>query len=132
MKRGFSLIESILVLLLIGIMLSLFLFKAPHDFSPIEERIFFDQLRSELNYAQERAVLQQEAVLVRFEASGSVSFGQRRLLLPDGWQVQTPFVFEYLPNGHVSYFRTIVLEHIPSQHERRIVMQLGSGKFEIK
>lgn len=125
-------IESILVLVLVGIALTLLTFRSPYDFSPIEERIFFDQLRSELNYAQEVAILQQEPVLVQFTAEGDVRLGYRQLALPEDWAVQTPFSFEYLPNGHVSYFKTIVLEHVPSQHERHIVMQLGSGKFEIK
>lgn len=132
MKHGFSLIESVIVLLLVGVALSVIAFRPTTDFSPLEERIFFDQLRSELHYAQEVAILQQVPVRVEFDESGEVRFGNRQLDLPTDWQVQTPFAFDYLPNGHVSYFRTIVLEHVPTQHIRRIVMQIGSGQFEIK
>ena len=101
--------------------------------APLEERIFFEQLKNEMNYAQEVAILQNMIVEVQFKESGNgIVFGNRILEVPHNWRVGTDFTFRYLPNGRVNGFKAIYFEQTETGQQRQLVMQLGSGKFEIK
>lgn len=144
MKRGcegFTVFEMLVVLFIVGFMMSIVsLLPTAHVQSGVEERIFFEQLRNEMNYAQEVALIENVAVNVAFVQSHNEvrltdsrgDIVQRMLSLPSDWRLRTNFDFSYLPNGHITYFKTIEFEHEPTGSIRKIVMQLGSGKFDIK
>lgn len=136
-NKGFTLVESLLVLCLLGIVLSIvWITPSAQLQTSLEERIFFDQLKSELYYAQQYAVLHNEATSVYFDAEQATvqveTHEVRYIDLPSDWAIQRTFSFRYLPNGHVNYFRTVAFEHTPTGRQRKMVMQLGSGQFEIR
>lgn len=133
-RAGFTLIETLLVLVLVGIALWMVTIRPMSSFqAPLEERIFFEQLKNEMNYAQEVAILQNMIVEVQFKESGNgIVFGNRILEVPHNWRVGTDFTFRYLPNGRVNGFKAIYFEQTETGQQRQLVMQLGSGKFEIK
>lgn len=140
LKSGFTLIEALISLTVMAFCLLLLAWQPSEGITQkIESRLFFDQLTSELNLAQEISLIQQETVLVRFNVqvptilfylTGSQA-PYALLEVPDHWQVRTNFLLTYLPNGRIAQFTTVYFSH---EDGRRVglAFQLGSGRFEIQ
>ena len=139
-KAGFTLIEALISLTVIAFCLLLLSWLPSQRITQqIESRLFFDQLTSELNLAQEISLIQQETVLVRFSVqapeiifylTGTAS-PYALLEVPNHWQVRTNFLLTYLPNGRIAQFTTVYFSHEDGRSVG-LAFQLGSGRFEIQ
>lgn len=139
-KSGFTLIETLVVLLVMSFCMALLTLSPSRQMiEKIESRIFFNQVLSGLNLAQEISVLQETQVYVRFwQDSPVVQFQivghptpSQEVLIPDFWHIEKSLQFTHFPDGRTNQFGTVVFVH-QDGHRAEIVFQLGSGKFEIR
>lgn len=139
-KSGFTLIETLVVLLVISFCMALLTLSPSRQMiEKIESRIFFNQVLSGLNLAQEISVLQETQVYVRFWQNSPViqfqivghSTPSQEVLIPDFWHIEKSLQFTHFPDGRTNQFGTVVFVH-QDGHRAEIVFQLGSGKFEIR
>ncbi len=139
-KSGFTLIETLVVLLVISFCMALLTLSPSRQMiEKIESRIFFNQVLSGLNLAQEISVLQETQVYVRFWQNSPVIQFQivghptpsQEVLIPDFWHIEKSLQFTHFPDGRTNQFGTVVFVH-QDGHRAEIVFQLGSGKFEIR
>lgn len=138
-KKAFTLIETLIVLVIVSFLVVCLSFLPKKNWvHQIESKLFFDQLKSELNLAQEAAIIQGYSVSVHFQEDcvqfrsiGSI-MTYKRLDYPSEWKVTSPFSFIYGPTGRVLSFRTVRFQNSSTNSIVNIVFQLGSGKFEIR
>lgn len=140
LKAGFTLIEALISLTVLSFCLLMLSWQPSQRITQqIESRLFFDQLTSELNLAQEISLIHQQTVSVRFTVQApEILFhimGEATpytlLEVPDHWQVRSNFLLTYLPSGRIAQFATVYFTH---EDGRRVglAFQLGSGRFEIQ
>lgn len=139
-KNGFTLIETLVVLLVISFCMAILSFSPSRQMiEKIESRIFFNQVLSGLNLAQEISILQETQVYVRFWQD--LPFVQFQVIghptaiqevpIPDFWHIEKSLQFTHFPDGRTNQFGTVVFIH-QDGHRAEIVFQLGSGKFELR
>lgn len=140
-KSGYTLLESLLVLLIIGFMLVIFTWiPNNHLMDSINNRIFFDQLTQELNDAQTQAITRNQTIRVLFNQTHQLlsieSLDSAQVLtylyFPEDWQIKKTYSFFYLANGRTNRFDTITFYHQKENKSISLVFQLGSGRFEIR
>lgn len=140
-KQAFTLVEALLVLFIMGFMLLVLTITPQQKMTnSINDRIFFDQLVSELNLGQTLAITHNQALRVNFSMTGqTVSFEliesnypSTQLYLPSNWRLKRNFQFIYLANGRINRFDTVTFYHTQTSKTVSIVFQLGSGRFELR
>lgn len=140
-KKGYTLMESLIVLVLLSAMSLLLMFRPNINLSKqIESRIFFDEVMSHLKQAQQIAILQKRLISVEFHASLNQlrirdAYSQERIATldaPEHIQFQTPYMFMYLQGGGVDQFRTISFYDYDRNQRIYLVFQLGNGQFELQ
>ena len=140
-KKGYSFIESLVVLLVISTIILVITIQPKTDVTAqIEERIFFDNVISELKKAQQTAILQQKSITIRFHA------GDNQILIrdtrtqehiatlqpPNHIAVLSAMIFQYYPSGSVDNFSTVIFYDSIEQERIYLVFQFGNGQFEIQ
>lgn len=140
-KKGYSFIESLVVLFVISIIMLVITIQPKIDLTAkIEERIFFDNVISELKKAQQTAILQQKSITIRFHAGDnqiiirdtSTQESIATLQPPDHIAVLTAMAFQYYPSGSVDYFSTVSFYDSLELERIYLVFQFGNGQFEIQ
>ncbi|MGX7107669.1 competence type IV pilus minor pilin ComGD [Hutsoniella sourekii] len=139
-SKGFTLIESLLVLALISLALVFFSWRSwPGLEASLDQRLFFDQLQSQLQLAQEEAILQETAVTVGFWPqaqeiriqSQKQGQGLQRLAVPDSLQLVTSHQLVYRATGRASGALTVYFQDLIQDRPVRLKIQLANGQFDI-
>lgn len=138
-EKGFTLLETIFVLsiFLITITLSTLLLK-PHNIQ-LEKHAFFSQLKADLLYAQQYALTNQQIVSVNFVISNHLYYIRKqngeylvrreysdKITVSEGSQ---KLFFRYHSNGNISSFGSIYF-YIDSVRYQ-MTFQLGRGRFYV-
>lgn len=140
-QSGFTLLEALVVLAIIGVcLLSIPFYKTQQISEHFETQLLFTHIKSDINNAQLVAITEQQSTQVVFDSEEhtiavyALQTGDMLtyIELPEQWQLRTNWTIQYLPTGRANRFGTVVLEHVPTTTEYRIIFQLGSGRFEIK
>lgn len=139
-QKGFTLIESLLVLSIFMIISSVTLFTLNPQHSYIEENSFFTQLKADLYYSQQFAISHQHEVSVRIVPQ---EFKYYMLYLPEQSPIierhyspnftitegTMPLSFQFLPDGNINKFGTLILYY--RNKIFRITFLLGKGRFYV-
>lgn len=142
-EAGFTLIESMMVLsiFLLIVSLSLFFLKPHYQFE--EKERFITLFTSDILYAQQYAISQQVRLLVDLESNGNQYYVSERITgdtilersIPDSIKIERGTLgkrslsFEILPDGGVSDFGTFFF--IVGEVRYKVVFQIGAGRFYI-
>lgn len=138
-QAGFSLIEALCVLAITSLIICCLAYLPIQKLGQSYlEKSFKDQLASQLYQAQDKAIIDQAAVLVQFVKQGPVRFKQTKtrqvfaqVWPPQGWTLNSSASFYYLPDGRINQFQTINFQKTDGQLVS-LVFQLGSGQFVFK
>ncbi|MGX7109373.1 competence type IV pilus minor pilin ComGD [Facklamia miroungae] len=138
-KSAFTLIETLCVLsilCLLLILLSFFPYQKIKDSYQI--KVFTDQLKSQLYYAQDRAIIRQAPVQVVFSKTGTIFFWQidsremiSQLRAPSNLSILSSFSFYYLKDGRINDFETVFFLDDDGNYFE-LIFQLGSGQFDFR
>lgn len=140
-KKGFTLLEMILVLSIVSlVMMTLRLIPAKDWQASMEARLYFEQLRAELEQAQQLALTTGYQTVIYFDPSrncvwlrpSSPYVENTQLFTPEPWQLMTPLRLNYLPTGRVGTFSQVNYRNIQTGEVLSITYQLGAGRFEVK
>ncbi|WP_090831392.1 competence type IV pilus minor pilin ComGD [Bacillus sp. UNCCL13] len=141
-SRGFTLIESLVVLsaFLILASISIFQVKPQHDL--IEKKTFISQLQADLFYGQQYAISHQRDVTVYFMMdqhyyylfdktdSNTVMVVERHYsksisLVPGSLS----YTFKFLSDGNVNKFGTLLIDI--GEKRFRLTILIGKGRFYV-
>lgn len=140
-ETGFTVIETMIILTVILILLSVAVLPFPKLAANVEKRQFLNQLQADIFLAQSYAVAKQEKVELRFSSANNSytvkPFGaaadvivQRHL--PDLVQYTEGSLSKvsFLPNGNTDSFGTV---HFNCGDRRvSLIFQIGKGRFYVK
>lgn len=139
-EQGFTLLESLFVLSIFLLVMSLsIVLLRPHN-QQLEEQLFFSQLKSDLLYAQQYALTNQKLVNVNFINSDHfyyVSKQNGKMLLKREYSNKISVTegsqklsFRYHSNGNISSFGSIYIYLEDKKYQ--MTFQLGRGRFYVK
>ena len=141
MKKGFTLLETLITLGVLSLVLLLFVYQPRKDWQrEISTRQFFDELSHALHYAQEVAIVSGYAVHVRFRATENVIqiiyppevTDSKMIILPENLDLRSNWQFYYDRHGRVNTFGRVTILESGTNKRYEVVFQLGSGKFDIR
>ncbi|MDR7237178.1 competence type IV pilus minor pilin ComGD [Neobacillus drentensis] len=140
-QKGFTLIESLVVLSIFMIISSITVFSLKPQHTVMEDEAFLTQLKADLYYAQQYAISHQDEVsIVFFPSQNQYSI----FLLPDLPPVvhrnysknitltegSLTLYFKFLSDGNVNKFGTIFIQ---TNNKRYVLTVLiGKGRFYVK
>ncbi|MDQ1145066.1 competence protein ComGD [Bacillus sp. SORGH_AS 510] len=139
-QKGFTLIESLLVLSIFIIISSITVFTLKPQHSFIEKDSFFAQLKGDLYYAQQYALSHQHEVLVQFVPKeykyyvlyriGETPIIERNythnIMITEGTM---PILFKFLPDGNINKFGSLIVYYRNKTY--RITFLIGKGRFYV-
>lgn len=138
-NKGFTLLESLFVLSVFLLVVSLsFILLKPNNIQ-LEKQLFFTQLQADLLYAQQYALTNQKLVSVNFvpenfyyvrKQNGEVLIRREfpdRIIPSEGSQ---KLYFRYYSDGNISSFGSIYF-YIDGERYQ-MTFQLGRGRFYVK
>ncbi|KIL75289.1 hypothetical protein A3781_09345 [Bacillus badius] len=140
-EQGFTMIETMVVLAVVLVVLSITVLSFSRGAAEFEKRQFLNQLRADLFLAQSHAIAKQETVEVRF-AYGGNRYTVRTLASSSSFLVQRniPDAIQYmdgslaklsfLPNGNTNSFGTVYFKY--GDRYLSLVFQIGKGRFYVK
>jgi competence protein ComGD len=137
-QKGFTLIESLIVLSILLIISSITAFSIKPQYNSTNDKAFTSQLKADLYYGQQYAIANQMEVIVIFfehEHMYTVAAGSKRILerkhSPDisVSQGTIPLYFIYNPNGNVDRFGTLYIR--TKQKNYRLTVLIGKGRFYV-
>ena len=141
-QSGFSLVESLIVLMVTSLIFLLSSTTANHQSNNIELRYFVNHFLTELEKAQNYAVIQNKAVKVEivtisgnttiqfFTASPDYHFKKERLVLPTGVRVDRDQSFWV--KGDTGYIQPTTIYFSNSQNAYKITIQMGMGRYRVE
>ncbi|RJS59682.1 competence type IV pilus minor pilin ComGD [Bacillus sp. PK3_68] len=139
--EGFTLVETMVILTVIVVLLSVAVLPFPRVAADFEKQQFLNQLQADLFLAQSYAIAKQEVVEVRFIYTEN-RYTIRPLTAPTNLFVQRsmPDTIRYvdgslaklsfLPNGNTSSFGTVHFEYL--DRHISLIFQIGKGRFYVK
>src|SRR5690606_29805921 len=139
-QKGFTLIETLIVLIIMTVILSFSMMSLHSFINYIEKKLFIDQIQSDIYYSHSIAISQKETVVVRFTRTGSryeiVKGSTGELILekrlPNSISIESSTLpaFTITPDGTVSNFGKIVFRQKDKRFE--LAFSIGRGRFHIK
>lgn len=138
-ESGFTLLESLFVLSIFLIIISVsMLLLRPHSIQ-LEKQLFFTQLKADLLYAQQHALTNQKLVSVNFvipekfyyirKQNGELLLKRQyseKITVSEGSQ---KLFFRYHSNGNISSFGSIYFYIDDERYQ--MTFQLGRGRFYV-
>jgi competence protein ComGD len=139
-QKGFTLVESLLVLSIFMIISFITAFSLQPQQSVLEDEAFITQLRADLLYGQQFAIAHQEEVTIiilpskhkynlsiqgRFPPIIERSFSTN-ISLSEG---SIPLSFSFLPNGNINKFGSFFIK--TKENEYRMTFLIGKGRFYV-
>lgn len=139
-EHGFTLLESLFVLSIFLLIMSLsVLLLRPHN-QQLEEQLFFSQLKSDLLYAQQYVLTSQKYVNVNFISSDHYYYVSKqngetllrreysnKITVSEGSQ---KLHFRFHSNGSISSIGSIFI--YIGEEKFQMTFQLGRGRFYVK
>jgi len=139
-QKGFTLIESLIVLSVFMIISSITVFYLKPQHSVIEDEVFFTQLQADLLYAQQYAISHQHEVSVIFVQNeyryymvlqyGLPPFIERNYSTNFNLREGTiPLYFKFLSDGNVNKFGSFFI--YTKKKNYRLTFLIGRGRFYV-
>ncbi|MDQ0156403.1 competence type IV pilus minor pilin ComGD [Robertmurraya andreesenii] len=138
-EKGFTLIESLIVLSIFLLIISLSSLLLRTQSIQLEKQLFFTQLKADLLYAQQHAITSQKLVSVNFvipekfyyirKQNGEILIKREysdKITVSEGSQ---KLFFRYHSNGNISSFGSIYF-YIDGERYQ-MTFQLGRGRFYV-
>ncbi|PLS01745.1 competence type IV pilus minor pilin ComGD [Neobacillus cucumis] len=139
-QKGFTLIESLLVLSIFIVISSITVFSLQPQHSVLEDENFISQLSADLLYAQQYAIAHQDEVSVMFMSNqfkyymvpkaDSQPIVERdystNISLTEG---SLPLAFRFLPDGNINKFGSFFIQTKIKQY--RLTFLIGKGRFYV-
>jgi competence protein ComGD len=139
-QKGFTLIESLVVLSIFLIISSITVVSIKPQYYMADDETFISQLKADLYYAQQFAISHQKEVKVNFipnrysysiyENNNSPKIIERKY--SSNIQVSPgsiPLYFKYLPNGNVDQFGSLYFKS--KEKSYRLTILIGKGRFYV-
>lgn len=138
-EKGFTLIESLLVLTIFSIIICIsFLALKPH-YAVMEKNYFFTQLKSDLLYAQNYSLTMQIPVTVNFFPSSHyyyINLGNEKISIERYYSENInvepgtmPLYFRFNPKGNINQFGSFYVEIHGEKY--RFTFLIGKGRFYV-
>lgn len=139
-QKGFTLIESLVVLSIFMIISSVTVFSLKPQQPIIEEEAFITQLKADLYYAQNFAISHQHEVSVVF-MPGKYKYEMylrteippfivrnysKNIYVNEG---SLPLYFKFLNDGNVNKFGTLYIQ--TNRKDYRLTVLIGKGRFYV-
>ncbi|WP_132088321.1 competence type IV pilus minor pilin ComGD [Neobacillus niacini] len=137
-QKGFTLIESLIVLSIFLIISSITAFNFKPQYNSANDKAFISQLKADLYYGQQYAISHQMEVKVIFYeydhkytlVSGSNPIVERnhspKIRVSQG---TIPLFFKFNPNGNVDRFGTLFIRTAKKNY--RLTVLIGKGRFYV-
>ncbi|WML40544.1 competence type IV pilus minor pilin ComGD [Neobacillus sp. OS1-2] len=140
-QKGFTLIESLLVLSIFMIISSITVFSLKPQHSVMEDEAFITQLQADLLYSQQYAISHQHEVSVVFmqneyryymlEQSGKPPIIDRNYSTNINLREGTiPLYFKFLGDGDVNKFGSFTI--YTKRKSYQLTILIGEGRFYVK
>jgi competence protein ComGD len=140
-QKGFTLIESLVVLSIFMIISSITVFSLKPQHSIIEDEAFLTQLKSDLYFAQQYAISHQHEVSVVFIPDQYRYYLVLRTELPPilmrnyskniyFTEGSLPLYFKFLGDGNVNKFGTFFIQTKNKRYQLTVL--IGKGRFYVK
>jgi competence protein ComGD len=140
-QKGFTLIESLVVLSIFMIISSITVFSLKPQHSVMEDEAFLTQLKADLYYAQQYAISHQHEVSVVFVPE---QYRYNMFLRPEMPPIvqrnystniylaegSIPLYFKFLNDGNVNKFGTFIIQTKNKIYV--ITVLIGKGRFYVK
>lgn len=139
-QKGFTLIESLVVLSIFLIISSITVISIKPQYNMADDETFISQLKADIYYAQQYAISHQKEVKVNFapnknsyfiyEHNNSSNIVERQY--SPSIQVSPgsiPLYFKYLPNGNVEQFGSLYIKS--KEKSYRLTVLIGKGRFYV-
>jgi competence protein ComGD len=139
-QKGYTLIESLIVLSIFMILSSITAISLKPQFNMGNEQIFISQLKADLYFAQQYAISHQQEVTVNlladqqlyqiYEKTSLKRLAERKF--PYNLQVSSgslPLYFRYLPGGNVDRFGSFFIQTPDNRY--RVTVLIGKGRFYV-
>ncbi|WP_419956137.1 competence type IV pilus minor pilin ComGD [Neobacillus niacini] len=137
-QKGFTLIESLIVLSIFLIISSITAFNIKPQYYSTIDKAFISQLKADLYYGQQYAIAHQIEVKVIFyehEHMYTIATGSKQLVernhspMITVTQGSIQLVFKFNPNGNVDRFGTLFIR--TQQNNYRFILLIGKGRFYV-
>lgn len=139
-SKGFTLIESLLVLSIFLIISSITAFILQPHYNSVEDEAFLSQLKADLFYAQQYAISHQHEITVNFMANEYNYYVYERTDLPrlveryysnniHVYPETLPLVFKFLVDGNVNKFGSFYIETKTGHYH--VTFLIGKGRFYV-
>ncbi|MCD4838191.1 type II secretion system GspH family protein [Neobacillus sedimentimangrovi] len=139
-QRGFTLVESLVVLSIFILLSSVTVFSLKPQYSSMDEKAFFTQLKADLYYAQIYAISHQQEVSVsifpnQFQYIIWVRPNEKpiikrnystNLYLKEG---SIPLAFKFLQDGNIDKFGSFYIQSKKKTY--RMTFLIGKGRFYV-
>lgn len=139
-EQGFTLMESLLVLAIFMMILTISYFPLKFHEQLLEKQMFFHQLKGDLLYAQQYALTSQKRVSFNFVTPQHYYYIKNdnhqtilRREYPPYIRIAAgsqPTAFYFLSNGNISQFGTLYI--YVEKEIYQLTFQLGRGRFYVK
>ncbi|MDR6998729.1 competence type IV pilus minor pilin ComGD [Neobacillus niacini] len=139
-QKGFTLLESLLVLAIFLIISSITVFSVKPQANRMEDETFISQLKADLYFAQQYSISHQHEVTVSFSENEYNYFIYERTDLPrlveryyssdiHVYPGTLPLYFRFLSDGNISKFGSFTI--VTKDKQYRITFLIGKGRFYV-
>ncbi|WP_338470237.1 competence type IV pilus minor pilin ComGD [Niallia sp. XMNu-256] len=142
-QAGFTLIESLIVLCIFVLLVSLSFFLIKPHYQFVEKERFISTFTSDILYAQQYAISNQSLLFFHIQSNENYFVKEKNTNkfiidrpIPDSIKIEkgslgkrNSVTFEILPDGGVSGFGTFFF--VVGKVKYKVVFQIGAGRFYV-